>query len=519
MTASAAIRADIEAAPRSALFEARGIVKRFGGVLALRGVDFTLEPGEVHALCGENGAGKSTLIKVLSGVHPYPSYDGELLFEGKPVAFSGPRDATDAGIAVIHQELSLVPELGVAENLFLGREPRRLGLVDWERLYAEAQRALEPFGLADKASEPVSALGIGQQQLVEIAKAVRQNARILILDEPTAALADKEVRVLLQMIRRLCSSGVACVYISHKLDEVLEIADRITVLRDGWTVASTAAAGSSPDEIIHHMVGRGLSELFPRRRVEPGPALLSVRNLSVCDGSGEPRLQDLSFEVAAGEVLGIGGLMGAGRSELLLHLFGIWGVRSGGSVTLAGEALHARGPADCIARGLVLVTEDRKRFGLVLEHGVGDNLALSRLTLGRALGLLDAERLESDNRGLCDRLRIKCRGLDSPAASLSGGNQQKVVLGKALSTEPQVVLLDEPTRGIDVGAKAEVYELVNRLTEAGKAVILVSSELPELIGISDRIVIMHAGKLSKSFDARTVTQERLLQAAMGRHEI
>jgi ABC-type sugar transport system ATPase subunit len=498
------------------ILEARGITKRFGAVTALRDVTFDLRKGEIHALCGENGAGKSTLIKTLSGIWPTGSYDGQLVMEGKPVAFRSTKDAEAAGLAVIYQELALVPEMSVAENIFLGNEPVKHGLVDWLAVVERAKALLQRFELNIDPEARVGDLGVGQQQLVEIVKALAKQSRVLILDEPTAALSDTEVAILLDILRGLREQGVTCVYISHRLEEVLAIADRVTVLRDGQTIETLHREGLTQAEIIKRMVGREITELFPRRADTPGEPMLAVKGLTVARPTdGKVVLRDVTFEVRAGEVLGIGGLMGAGRTELLMHLFGAYGKRLRGSATLRGAKL-AGAPHQAISRGLVLVSEDRKRYGLILDRDIGFNLSLSslRAVVGGG-GLISRDVEVKRNQKMFSSLRVKAPTLETIVGGLSGGNQQKVVLGKALLTEPQVIFLDEPTRGIDVGAKLEVYELVNRLTAAGQAVVLVSSELPELMGMSDRIVMLHEGTIGGSFSRAEATAERLMAAALG----
>ena len=500
------------------LLEARGLTKKFPGVVALNDVAFELRDAEVHALCGENGAGKSTLIKLLSGIHPHGSYEGELRVQGQVAKFHNIRDAEAAGIAVITQEFALVDELSVAENIFLGRAPRKGVRIDWLEMNRRAAHLLADFGLSIAPEAPVRSLGIGHKQLLEIVRAMDKQTRVLVLDEPTAALTEQEVEVLLAHLKRLREKGTACIYISHKLDEVFAIADRITVLRDGASVATLEKSAASVPLVIRHMVGREISDLFPRKSSPaPGAVQLAVSNLNVAAGAGEPAvLRDINFQLHAGEVLGFGGLMGAGRTELLMHLFGAWGHRISGQVVLRGQTYEEPNPRTSIQRGLVLVSEDRRRYGLVLEQEISFNLSLSclRQFVGR-VHQINQPAEHRRNQQFFDSLRIKAPGQHTRVSGLSGGNQQKVVLGKALMTEPTVVMLDEPTRGIDVGAKLEVYELINRLTAEGKAVILVSSELPELMGMSDRIVMLHEGRVGGEFTRAEFTQERLLGAAMG----
>ena len=492
------------------ILTAHDITKTFPGVKALSGVSFDLRAGEVHALCGENGAGKSTLIKLLSGIHPHGSYEGHFDVMGSEARFRGIADSGRAGLAVIYQELALVEDMTVAENIFLGREPRRWGsFIDWPTMFREAKALLDRFKVELDPAAEVRTLGVGQKQLVEIVKALAKDSKILILDEPTAALAEHEVIILLDILRDLRSRGIACIYISHKLDEVFAISDRITVLRDGASVFTKPASETNKSEVIKHMVGREIADLFPRRASTPGEVMLHVDGLSV-----EERLHDIRFELRAGEVLGIGGLMGAGRTELLMHLFGVYGQRTRGSLRLNGKELSAQHPEETIREGLVLVSEDRRRYGLVLEHEVGFNLSLSSLEKVSRAGFIDHECENRSNQAMFDSLRIKATGLSATTGKLSGGNQQKIVIGKALLTEPKVIMLDEPTRGIDVGAKLEIYELINRLTAEGKAVLLVSSELPELIGMSDRILMLHEGRVGGEFTRAEATQEKLMQAAM-----
>ena len=503
------------------VLRAEKITKRFPGVVALKNVSFDLCQGEIHGLCGENGAGKSTLIKLLSGIYPHGSYEGDFFVHGQLAKFRSLADAQNAGIAVIYQELALVNEMTVGENIFLGSEPRtNRGLIDWHKVYHKARVLLRKFKVEIDPSEPVAKLGMGQKQLVEIVKALSKNSNILILDEPTAALAEHEVLILLGILRDLRSRGIASIYISHKLDEIFAVCDRITVLRDGASIATLATEQTDKAQMIQHMVGREISDLFPRRHSKPGAAVLEVQNLTVAArDSGERVLTDISFSLRAGEVLGVGGLMGAGRTELLMHLFGAWGTRLSGCVHLKGHELRARSPQEIIRHGMVLVSEDRRRYGLILDKTIGFNLSLSSLAKLTRNRLIDQGLEFQKNNHYFQSLRVKAPTLEALAAKLSGGTQQKVVLGKAAMTEPLVIFLDEPTRGIDVGAKLEIYEIINQLTDAGKAVLLVSSELPELIGISDRILILHEGRISGEFDREEATQEKLLAAAMGQVQV
>jgi D-xylose transport system ATP-binding protein len=502
---------------RAPLLEMREITKSFPGVRALDGVTFDLRAGEVHALVGENGAGKSTLMKILGGVYPHGAYGGEVALDGEARRFSSVRDAEAAGVAVIFQELSLVKELSVGENIFLGREPRRFGVVRWEELYSRAQRLLDELRLPVDAHTPVGRLGIGQQQLVEIAKALSHEARILVLDEPTAALTDAEVETLFRILGRFKERGVGMVYISHKLGEVFRLADRITVLRDGRTVGTAPAAEWDEPRVIARMVGREVGDIFPEPKHERGAAVLEVRNLTVEDPNvpGKFLVRDVSFAVRQGEVLGVAGLMGAGRTELLMAVFGAHAGRRGGEILVGGRRAEIASPADAIRHGLGFVTEDRKRFGLVLDQTILNNMTLAglRKLSGRFITRLDAEAA-AGGRAMRD-LRVKAPSVFTVAGTLSGGNQQKVVLAKWLLTDPKVLFLDEPTRGIDVGAKQEIYAQINRLAAEGLAIVLVSSELPEVLGLSDRVMVLHEGRVTGEFRREEATPERVMSCATG----
>lgn len=436
--------------------------------------------------------------------------------DGAPAAFRGVGDAQKAGVAAIAQELALVPALSVAENVRLGDWPVSGGLVDWNEARRDAREWLGRLGLDADPDLPVEKLGAGQRQLVEIAKALRKKARVLILDEPTAALAEAEARRLMDLTRALRDQGIAIVYISHRLEEIFDLADRVTVLRDGTTVATRPAAQATREVLIRDMVGRELGDLFPRRAPEQGAVRLEARGLCVAgEGGSVKELKGVSFAVRAGEVLGIGGLMGAGRTELMMHLFGAWGRRTAGELLLDGAPLGAATTWDALASGLALVTEDRRRHGLIIDQSVGFNLSLSTLKSLSRGWLLDASSEAALNERDRADLRIKTPSLDARVGGLSGGNQQKVLVGRARRSAPKVLLLDEPTRGVDVGAKVEIYEMINRLTAGGLAVVLVSSELPELIGMSDRIVMMRAGGVAGEFTRAQATQERLIAAALG----
>jgi D-xylose transport system ATP-binding protein len=499
---------------------AEGLTKDFARVRALDGVSFQLRAGEIHALCGENGAGKSTLIKLLAGIHPAGSYGGRLEVHGATARFRGVGDSRAAGIAVIHQELAFVDDMSIAENVFLGREPVRLGLfVDRRLAVTRTAAALADFGVDLDPATPLRRLGIAQKQLVEIVKALAFESRILILDEPTAALSGREVDALLAKLATLRARGIACIYVSHRLEEVFAIADRITVLRDGRSVCTLPASDCDPERLVRHMVGREIGELHARSRATPGALVLAVRDLAVRDPAAIrkdlPRLRGISFELHAGEVLGIGGLMGAGRTELLMHVYGVWGERITGSITLNGAPLPG-GPRSVLKAGVALVSEDRRRFGLFGEQSVGFNLSLSALSvLSQRSGIVDGPAETASNRRWFDSLGVKAPGLDARAGRLSGGNQQKVLLGRALMTRPRMVMLDEPTRGIDVAAKADIYRLIDQLTQDGCAVLLVSSELPELLNLSDRILMLRDGSVAGTFDRRTATPEALMGAALG----
>ena len=502
------------------LLEMRNIVKEFPGVKALDGVSFTLEEGEFHALVGENGAGKSTLMKVLSGVYPHGTYEGDILVNGEPRSFSGVRDSEGAGIAIVFQELSLVKELTVGENIFLGREPSRLGVINWSELYHRTTKLLHDLNLSIDPRVQVGNLGIGRQQLVEIAKALSQNARILVLDEPTAALTESEVETLFEILRKLTARGVGIIYISHKLDEVFAMADRITILRDGKTVGTDAKANWTKETVIAAMVGREVGDIFPTPDHEFGDVALEVSGVTAFspDGNNKKLVDDVSFSVRKGEVLGIAGLMGSGRTEMLMALFGAWPNEHSRQVLVEGRQVNIQAPSDAINHGIGFVTEDRKRFGLILEQTIVDNMTLAGLKRIVGSFLTDRTRETIAANGPMKSLRIKANSPLTITGTLSGGNQQKVVLGKWLLTVPKVLFLDEPTRGIDVGAKQEIYAEINKLAKEGLAIVLVSSELPEVLGLSDRVIVLREGRVAGEFTRRDATPEKVMAAATGASE-
>jgi len=493
------------------------ITKIFPGVKALDGVSFDLQESEIHALVGENGAGKSTLIKILAGVYPYPEYGGEMILDGSERRFAAVREAEQAGIAVIYQEMSLVKDLSVAENIFLGREPRRFGIIKWEELYSRAQKLLADLHLEIDPRTPVRNLGIGQQQLVEIAKALSQNARILVLDEPTAALTDTEVETLFGILNSLRARGVAMIYISHKLDEVFSISNRITVLRDGKTIDTNATESLDEAHVIAAMVGREVDQIFPETKHQRGEVVFEARHVTVEDPSvsGKLLVDDAGFVVRTGEVCGIAGLMGSGRTELLMAIFGAHAGRRCANIFVDGREIQINSPHDAIRNGIGFVTEDRKRYGLILDQTILKNMTLAglRKLSGRFVTDEDAEAAAGERAA--QELRIKAPSVFTVAGTLSGGNQQKVVLAKWLLTNPRVLFLDEPTRGIDVGAKQEIYAQINRLAQSGLAIVLVSSELPEILGLSDRVIVLHEGRITGEFTRAEATPEAVMSCATG----
>ncbi|MHB8063620.1 MAG: xylose ABC transporter ATP-binding protein [Ruminiclostridium sp.] len=500
------------------ILEMKDITKEFPGVKALDNVTFKVKRGEIHALCGENGAGKSTLMKVLSGVYPSGTYTGEITLKGQPQSYAGIKDSEKAGVAIIYQELALVKTMSICENIFLGNEKlKKSGLIDWDETYSETQKVLKEVSLNINPNTKVRSLGVGQQQLVEIAKAIAKKAEVLILDEPSAALTESETENLLQILKELKSKGVTCIYISHKLNEVFEIADNITILRDGKAICTEAKCDMTENKVIATMVGRELTQRFPRKEHKPGEVVLEVKSWNVYnpDLPDIKVIDDASFVVRKGEILGIAGLMGSGRTELVMSIFGAFGTKVSGELYLDGKSISIKSPKEAIKAGISYVSEDRKRYGLVLGMDIKNNVTLASLDSISDFTLINGnEVIKHTNQYVID-LNIKTPTIEQKATNLSGGNQQKVVLAKWLMTKPKVLIMDEPTRGIDVGAKFEIYNIMNKLIDEGVCIVMISSELPEILGMSDRILVMHEGCLTKEFNREDATQENILTYATG----
>lgn len=491
------------------LLELKDIDKSFPGVKALSGATLRIYPGRVMALVGENGAGKSTLMKVLTGI--YKKDAGEVIYQGESCAFNGPKSSQEAGIGIIHQELNLIPELTIAENIFLGREfTRAFGAIDWKNMYAEADKLLARLNLAYSSHRLVSELSIGDQQMVEIAKVLSFGSKVIIMDEPTDALTDTETESLFSVIRELRDQGCGIVYISHRLKEIFEICDDVTVLRDGQFIGEKPVASLKEDTLIEMMVGRKLEDQYPRINIPQGKAKLNVINLS-----GED-VHDVSFSLHESEILGISGLMGAGRTELMKIIYGAL-PKTNGTVELDGKPCQIKKPAEGLEQGIVYISEDRKRDGLVLGMSVKENMSLTALRyFSRGMGVLNHKEEQLTVGDFIKLFNIKTPSMDQIIGFLSGGNQQKVAIARGLMTRPKVLILDEPTRGVDVGAKKEIYQLINKFKQEGLSIILISSEMPEVMGMSDRILVMHEGRISGEFSAHNVTQEMLMAAAVGK---
>lgn len=501
------------------ILEMKGITKEFPGVKALDNVNFKVKKGEVHALCGENGAGKSTLMKVLSGVYPYGSYEGDIILRGKVQQFSGIADSEKEKVAIVYQELALVPQMTVAENIYLANEPMMYSntTIDDDKLNFLAKELLDKLGLNIPTNTLVRTLGVGVQQLVEIAKALSKDVEVLILDEPTAALTDSEVHTLFRIIKELKKKGITFIIITHKLEEIFEISDNVTIIRDGQTISTHPTSTLDEDKIIQMMVGREITDRYPKVKHTSEEIILEVNNFNVMDpiNKGRKLVDNVSFNVKKGEILGIAGLMGAGRTELVMGLFGAYGKDASGEIILDGKHVKINSPKDAIKHGLALVTEDRKGNGLVLGQSIMVNTTLAALDRVLYNGVLEENKEIAFTNKYVRDLKVKTPTIEQLAKNLSGGNQQKVVIGKWLMTEPKILILDEPTRGIDVGAKYEIYNLMNDLVESGVAVVMISSELPEIIGMSDRILVMHEGKFKGEL-MDGASQEEIMYFATGR---
>ncbi len=500
-----------------AILEMKGITKRFPGVVALKDVNLAVRPGEIHAICGENGAGKSTLMKVLSGVYPHGTYEGDVHFEGREQRFDSIRDSEELGIAIIHQELALVPLMSIAENIFLGNELTRTGVIDDEATHRRTVELLKKVGLSESPEELITNLGVGKQQLVEIAKALAKKCKLLILDEPTASLNENDSQALLDLLLEFKSQGMTMIMISHKLNEISRIADSVTVLRDGATV-TTMDCGDSPineDEIIRHMVGREMADRYPHREPQIGETVFEVRDWTVFHEQHADRkfIKGVNFHVRQGEILGIAGLMGSGRTELAMSLFGrSYGRHISGQVLLRGQEVDVSTVEKAVNHGIAYVTEDRKGYGLVLENEIKHNVSLANLPGVSRLGVINEGREYSVAKDYQRKINIRCPDVFQHVGNLSGGNQQKVVLSKWLFAGPEVLILDEPTRGIDVGAKYEIYCLMAELAREGKCIILISSEMPELLGMVDRLYVMNEGVFVAEMDVAEASQEKIMRA-------
>jgi len=494
--------------PAPPILELRGIGKTFSGVHVLADVDFSVHSGEVMGLVGENGAGKSTLMRIVTGIYDADP-GGTIRFEGDEVHFTSTRQSIDAGIAMIHQELNLLPGLTVGENLFLGREPlNRFGLVDWPTLMAESRKHLKAVHQTFDPSILVGDLSVGQQQMVEIARALSLNARLIVMDEPTGALTDVETDILFEAIAHLRAQGKAIVYISHRLGEIFQICDSVTVLRDGRMISTGPASGLDEASLIHHMVGREITEKYPYVHCVEGPVSLRVAHLSA------QVIEDISFEGHAGEVIGFAGLMGAGGNQLGKTLYGAIAARKG-SIEVKGRTLSLRAPEAGVRAGIAYLAEDRKAEGLIQIHSVRTNMTLAALRrFSIALGLVARGREDVAVAGYVKAFQIKTPSVEAAIGTLSGGNQQKVALAKALMTEPSILILDEPTRGVDVGARRDIYSLINELKAKGLTILLISSDMPELLGVADRILVLSRGRLTGAFARGEATQEAIMKCAV-----
>lgn len=500
----------------NAILEMRNITKLFPGVKALDNVNLTVRENEIHALVGENGAGKSTLMNVLSGVYPYGSYTGDIMFKGELCEFKDIKDSEKLGVVIIHQELALIPYLSIAENIFLGNEQAKKGVINWDETTNKAEKLLKRVGLKEKSNTLISDIGVGKQQLVEIAKALSKNVSLLILDEPTAALNDDDSKVLLDLLLELKSQGVSSILISHKLNEVSLVADRITVIRDGQTIETIEKEkeGVNEDRIIRGMVGRDIVDRFPKRNSKIGEVAFEIKDWNVYDPLNEDRqiIKNISLNVRKGEVVGIAGLMGSGRTELAMSIFGkAYGKKISGTIIKDNNKVSFKDVSDAIDNGLAYVTEDRKNNGLILIDDIKSNITLPNLKKVSKRFVIDENREVKVAEEYRHKINIKSPSILQKTGNLSGGNQQKVILSKWMFSNPDVLILDEPTRGIDIGAKYEIYTLINALAESGKSIIVISSELPEVLGLSDRVYIMNEGRIVGQLPKEEASQESIMK--------
>ena len=499
----------------------KNITKTFPGVKALDDVNLKVEEGEIHALVGENGAGKSTLMNVLSGIYPYGSYEGDIIYNGEICKFSQINDSEKEGIVIIHQELALIPYMSIGENMYLGNERGSALSINWSETYAQADKYLKKVGLEESSRTLIKDIGVGKQQLVEIAKALAKNAKLLILDEPTASLNEDDSQALLELMLQFKKNGMTCIIISHKLNEISYVADKITVIRDGSTIETLDNHGTEPiseARIIKGMVGRELTDRFPKRKsIELGDTAMEVENWNVYHPLYSERklVDNVSVHVRKGEIVGIAGLMGAGRTELAMSIFGkSYGTGISGKLKIAGNEVKLQMVQDAIKHKLAYLTEDRKGNGLILSNPIKTNTTLANLTKVSEKGMLDTDKEYAVANEYKEKLRTKCSSVEQVVGNLSGGNQQKVLLAKWMFADPDVLILDEPTRGIDVGAKYEIYSIMNTLVEAGKSIIMISSELPEVLGMSDRIYVMNEGRIVGELDAKEATQEVIMTSIL-----
>lgn len=485
-----------------------GIKKSFGTNSVLRGVDFDIQPGEVHALMGENGAGKSTLMNILTGLHKADA--GEIMVDGKKQHFTNPKEAEEYGISFIHQEMNTWPDMTVLENLFIGKEPtNKFGLIQTKKMKEQANKTFQDLGITIDLDTEVRELSVGQQQMIEIAKSLMTHAQVIIMDEPTAALTEREIDTLFKLIQTLTEKGVSIVYISHRMEEIFKISDRITVMRDGISIDTSLTKETTNDEVVRKMVGRELEDYYPQKTATIKEDVFEVKGLTQ-----KGRFENISFSVKSGEIVGFSGLMGAGRTEIMRAIFGIDSFDSG-EIVLEGKPLTIKAPSDAIVNGIGFLTENRKEEGLVLDYSLRDNISLPSIDGFKKYGIIDTKAESSFALMLMERLKVKAVSEMDAASSLSGGNQQKVVLAKWIGIGSKVLILDEPTRGVDVGAKREIYQLMNELADRGVAIIMVSSDLPEILGVSDRVVVVHEGKIAGELSKAAATEEKIMQLATG----